>query len=47
MKMVGIVMFIAPYGVFCLIARTFATQGIGVILPLASYFGAYPLYIRY
>ena len=38
MKMVGIVMVIAPYGVFCLIARTFATQGIGVILPLASYF---------
>ncbi len=38
MKMVGIVMVIAPYGVFCLIARTFANQGIAVILPLAGYF---------
>ena len=38
MKMVGIVMVIAPYGVFCLIAKTFANQGIGVILPLAGYF---------
>ncbi len=38
MKMVGIVMRLAPIGVFCLIARTFANQGIDVILPLASYF---------
>ena len=38
MKMVGIIMVVAPYGVFCLIARTFAEQGISVILPLASYF---------
>ena len=38
MKMVGIVMVIAPYGVFCLITQTFANQGIGVILPLAGYF---------
>jgi DAACS family dicarboxylate/amino acid:cation (Na+ or H+) symporter len=38
MKMVGIVMRLAPLGVFCLIARTFAIQGIDVILPLASYF---------
>jgi DAACS family dicarboxylate/amino acid:cation (Na+ or H+) symporter len=38
MRMVGIVMRLAPIGVFCLIARTFATQGIDVILPLASYF---------
>ena len=38
MKMVGIVMRLAPIGVFCLIASTFATQGIDIILPLASYF---------
>jgi DAACS family dicarboxylate/amino acid:cation (Na+ or H+) symporter len=38
MKMVGIVMRIAPIGVFCLIAKTFATQGFDVILPLAGYF---------
>ena len=38
MSMVGIVMRLAPIGVFCLIAKTFATQGIDVILPLASYF---------
>ena len=38
MSMVGIVMKLAPYGVFCLIAKTFANQGVDVILPLASYF---------
>lgn len=38
MKMVGIVMRLAPIGVFCLIAKTFASQGLDVILPLASYF---------
>ena len=38
MKMVEIVMRLAPYGVFALIARTFATQGIELILPLLSYF---------
>jgi len=38
MKMVEIVMKIAPIGVFALIAKTFATQGIDVILPLAGYF---------
>lgn len=38
MKMVEIVMKIAPLGVFALIAKTFATQGIDVILPLAGYF---------
>ena len=38
MKMVGIVMRIAPIGVFCLIAKTFATQGVDVFLPLAGYF---------
>lgn len=38
MSMVGIVMRLAPYGVFCLIAKTFATQGVDIIMPLASYF---------
>lgn len=38
MKMVEIVMKLAPIGVFCLITKTFATQGIDIILPLAKYF---------
>ena len=38
MSMVSIIMKIAPIGVFCLIAKTFATQGIQMIIPLASYF---------
>ena len=38
MKMVDLVMALAPIGVFALIARTFADQGLDVLLPLASYF---------
>jgi DAACS family dicarboxylate/amino acid:cation (Na+ or H+) symporter len=38
MHMVEIVMRLAPYGVFALIAKTLATQGLDVILPLAAYF---------
>ena len=38
MKMVEIVMRLAPYGVFALIARTFATQGMDLIVPLIGYF---------
>ena len=38
MAMVNIVMKFAPLGVFCLIAKTFATQGVSMIIPLASYF---------
>ena len=38
MTMVNIVMKLAPIGVFCLIAKTFATQGIDIFLPLMSYF---------
>jgi Na+/H+-dicarboxylate symporter len=38
MSMVSIIMKLAPLGVFCLIAKTFSTQGIGMIIPLASYF---------
>ena len=38
MSMVSIIMKLAPLGVFCLITKTFATQGVSMILPLASYF---------
>ena len=38
MKMVDLVMAIAPIGIFALITRTFADQGLDVILPLLSYF---------
>ncbi len=37
MKMVGYVMILAPYGVFALIARTFASEGFDVMLPLLKY----------
>ncbi len=37
MKVVGIVMLFAPYGVFCLIARTFAQQGVDLFLPVMAY----------
>ncbi len=36
--MVDIVMKLAPVGVFALIAKTFATQGLDIIMPLAGYF---------
>ncbi len=38
MKMVMLLMEIAPYGIFCLLARVFAAQGLSAIAPLASYF---------
>ncbi|MEZ5502548.1 MAG: dicarboxylate/amino acid:cation symporter [Halioglobus sp.] len=38
MKMVDILMNLAPYGVFALLAKLFATMGIGAILDLAAYF---------
>jgi DAACS family dicarboxylate/amino acid:cation (Na+ or H+) symporter len=38
MKMVDFVMELAPVGVFALITRTFASQGIEIIGPLAGYF---------
>ncbi len=37
MRMVGLVMATAPFGVFCLIARTFAEQGFGLLLPMLDY----------
>lgn len=38
MKMVMMVMHIAPLGVFCLITKVFAEQGFSAIKPLAGYF---------
>lgn len=38
MNMVGILMAMAPYGVFALLAKLFSTMGIGAILDLAAYF---------
>ncbi len=37
MKVVEIVMAFAPYGVFCLIAKTFSEQGIDLFLPVIAY----------
>lgn len=39
MQIVTIVMVLAPYGVFALMAKTFALQGVGLILPMIGYFG--------
>ena len=38
MKMVGVLMALAPFGVFALLARLFANMGIGAIVDLAAYF---------
>jgi Na+/H+-dicarboxylate symporter len=38
LKMVFLVIKLAPFGVFALVARTFATQGLEVFKPLAGYF---------
>lgn len=38
MKMVMILMQLAPYGIFCLLAKLFADVGIGMIMSLAKYF---------
>jgi Na+/H+-dicarboxylate symporter len=38
MKMVMILMKLAPYGIFCLLAKLFSDVGIGMILNLAKYF---------
>ncbi|MFZ5969144.1 MAG: dicarboxylate/amino acid:cation symporter [Bacillota bacterium] len=37
MKLVGMVMLIAPYGVFALIAKTFSGLGFSAMIPLAKY----------
>lgn len=58
MHMVVWIMRLAPYGVFALITRTFASQGLDILLPLAAYFltltgalaiqlfGVYPLLLK-
>lgn len=38
LQMVWLIMRLAPYGVFALVANTFATQGFSAILPLSKYF---------
>lgn len=38
MKMVILLVHFAPYGVFCLLTKVFASQGFGAILPMAKYF---------
>ncbi|MDQ6994090.1 MAG: dicarboxylate/amino acid:cation symporter, partial [Mariprofundaceae bacterium] len=39
MEVVNVVMHLAPIGVFALMAKTFSLQGIGMIVPMLSYFG--------
>tara|TARA_R110002073_G_scaffold65940_3_gene164372 strand:+ start:1438 stop:2727 length:1290 start_codon:yes stop_codon:yes gene_type:complete len=43
MKVVNVVMALAPYGVFALMAKTFSLQGLELILPMISYFGVVAL----
>ncbi len=43
MQVVNVVMNIAPYGVFALMAKTFSLQGLGLIVPMISYFGVVAL----
>lgn len=40
MEVVNVVMSLAPYGVFALMAKTFALQGLELIVPMIGYFGA-------
>ena len=39
MKLIGIIMKIAPIGIFCMMARTFGSLGFESILPLAVFIG--------
>ena len=38
MKIVMLLIELAPYGVFCLLTKVFSSQGFGAILPMAKYF---------
>ncbi|MGH0036306.1 MAG: dicarboxylate/amino acid:cation symporter [Myxococcota bacterium] len=40
MRLVLLLMNLAPYGVFCLVAKVFAEQGFDAFAPLAKYFGS-------
>lgn len=58
MQLIMMLMRVAPYGVFCLITQTFASQGFAAIAPLSKYFFlvilvllihasvVYPLFLR-
>jgi len=39
MQLVNVVMYLAPLGVFSLMVKTFAMQGIDLIIPMLGYFG--------
>lgn len=39
MRMIGLVLKVAPVGIFCLIARTFANLGIDGIMPMIKFIG--------
>ncbi len=39
MQVVNVVMYLAPLGVFALMAKTFAQQGLDLIIPMLGYFG--------
>ena len=39
MQVVNVVMWLAPIGVFALMAKTFAQQGMDLIIPMLGYFG--------
>ncbi|MGP6139152.1 MULTISPECIES: dicarboxylate/amino acid:cation symporter [unclassified Jeotgalibaca] len=43
LRLVGMVMIIAPIGIFALIASTIANMGLQVIMPLLKYLGVYAL----
>lgn len=43
LRLVGMIMVIAPIGIFSLIASTIANMGVQVILPLLKYLGVYAL----
>ena len=45
MKLTGVIMKIAPIGVFCMMARTFGTLGFESILPLTKFIGCIILVI--
>lgn len=43
LRLIGMIMVIAPIGIFALIASTIANMGIQVVLPLLKYLGIYAL----
>ena len=59
MKMVMMLMLIAPFGIFCLLAKLFADVGVGMIMSLGKYFltvlfvlllhslGVYSLFLKF